>query len=95
MLQIFSNNGLFPYWLEITTTLIALFLPFVVTYTITTWKAATAVQGRTVKSGRPPTLPYMIPWLGHVFDFLSDGSRVLAAGVWVKPFNLSPKQLIS
>jgi hypothetical protein len=81
MLQLLSSNGQFLYWWEISTTLNALLLPFVVTYSITIWKAATAVQGQTMKSGRPPTLPYMIPWLGHVFDFLSDGSHVLAAGV--------------
>jgi len=36
--------GTFPYWWQTSTTLIASLLPFAVTYSITTWKAATTVQ---------------------------------------------------
>jgi hypothetical protein len=81
MFQLLSNNEPLPYFWEIITSLTALFLPFVVTYFVTAWRAATAFNGKTVTSGRPPTLPYIVPWLGHVFDFLSDGGRLVASGV--------------
>lgn len=81
MLQLLSNNEPLPYFWGTLTSLIAFSLPFVVTYFVTALKAATTVKDETVKSGRPPTLPYAIPWLGHMFDFLSDGDRLLASGV--------------
>lgn len=81
MLKLWPNNGPLPYFWEIIVSLIALFLPFMVAYFVTAWYAAIAVKDKAVKSGRPPTLPYIIPWLGHMFDFLSDGGRLLASGV--------------
>ena len=86
MLKLLSRVG--PYGWEITTALIAILLPFVLTYIITTWNAATAAKDKSAASTRPPTLPYMIPWLGHAVEFISDGGRVLAAGVYVELLTL-------
>jgi hypothetical protein len=83
MLQLLSKVGPYPYRWEIIATLIALFLPFVLTYIATTWQAATAAKRKI--AGSPPTLPYMIPWLGHAISFMADGGRLLTAGVYVSP----------
>jgi hypothetical protein len=65
---------------KVVITIFALFLPFVLTYFTTSWRAAAASQSNVVRRKHPPTLPYTIPWLGHVFEFLADGGALLAKG---------------
>ncbi len=56
--------------------------PLFLTLLITSWSArrAVAVAKRTAPGlKRPPTLPYVIPFVGHVFQFMRDGHRFMSS----------------
>jgi hypothetical protein len=68
-------------WNWTLTALIATILPFAYTYLKTSWDAAgTHAAAERQQSGhkRPPTLPYAVPVLAHLFSYISDGSHLLA-----------------
>jgi hypothetical protein len=66
------------------TTILAVLLPFIITYITTSWQAiiATAAarnENTTVKD--PVVLPYSFPFVGHLIPFLSNGDQVLKRGM--------------
>lgn len=60
---------------------LAVLAPFLSTWLVTSWKARCAITlAETTPPGlkRPPTLPYAIPFIGHLFQFLWDRSSFLS-----------------
>lgn len=55
--------------------------PFLSTWLVTSWKARRAIAvAETTPAGlkRPPTLPYVVPFIGHLFQFMWDGHSFLS-----------------
>lgn len=60
---------------------LALLGPFLSTWLVTSWKARRAIAlAETTPPGlkRPPTLPYAIPFIGHLIQFMWDGNSFLS-----------------
>lgn len=50
--------------------------PFLSTLLVTSWRARRAIAVAEITPPglkRPPTLPYAIPFIGHLFQFMWDG----------------------
>lgn len=59
---------------------LAVAFPFFLTLLITSWRARRAFAvAETTAPGlkRPPTLPYAVPFLGHLFQFMRDGNSFM------------------
>jgi hypothetical protein len=66
------------------TTILAVLVPFIITYITTSWQATIATAAArngnaTVKD--PVVLPYYFPFVGHLIPFLSSGDHVLKHGM--------------
>jgi len=63
------------------TTALAILAPLLFTYLTTLWESTPPhiQENRTLK--RPPTLPYVIPWLGHLPAFGWDGNSLMRSAV--------------
>ena len=60
---------------------IAVLGPFLSTWLVTSWKARRAIAlAESTPSGlkRPPTLPYAVPFIGHLIQFMWDGTSFLS-----------------
>jgi hypothetical protein len=60
---------------------LAILTPLLFTYLVTLWES---IPPRPRKDGtlrRPPTLPYVVPWLGHLPAFGWDGNSLLRNAV--------------
>lgn len=80
--ELFSNLQLWDWEIRaILSSLLVFIGPFLMTWTITSWNAKRAIAvAQTVSPGlkRPPTLPYYIPFLGHAFQFMGNGGRLMS-----------------
>ena len=60
---------------------LAVLAPFLSTWLVTSWKARRAIAvAETTPSGlkRPPTLPYAVPFIGHLIQFMWNGHSLLS-----------------
>lgn len=63
---------------------IAIVLPFILTWLVTlvqSWTAVAAAKRAPEGEKRPPTLPTAIPLLGHIIPFMRDGHGFLSSAV--------------
>lgn len=54
---------------------LAVLAPFLLTWLVTSWKARRAIALAEITPAglkRPPTLPYAVPFIGHLIQFLWD-----------------------
>lgn len=52
-------------------------LPFILTYLVTRWRFGIVLRSKK-KGKEPPTLPYMIPVLGHAVPFAWNTRRAIS-----------------
>lgn len=58
---------------------LTLCVPFLLTYFITLWNSTAAIRYKNATLKRPPTYPYVIPWLGHLISYGLDADSFLKA----------------
>ena len=77
IVELFSS----PSWDWRIATALAILAPLLFTYLVTLWESTppTAQKDGTLK--RPPTLPYVIPYLGHLPAFGWDGNSLMRSAV--------------
>jgi hypothetical protein len=63
------------------TVALAILTPLLFTYLSTFWESTSALRQKDATLRRPPTLPYVLPWLGHLPAFGRDGNSLLRRAV--------------
>jgi hypothetical protein len=66
------------------TTILAVLLPFIITYITTSWEtiiATAAARNENISVKDPVVLPYSFPFVGHLIPFMSNGDQVLKHGM--------------
>jgi hypothetical protein len=63
------------------TVAVAVLAPLLFTYLATLWESTTLIRQKNGRLKRPPTLPYVLPYLGHLPSFGVDGNSLLRAAV--------------
>ena len=65
----------------ITLAVVVVLSPFLFTLLFTLWKARRVIAvAESTPPGlkRPPTLPYAVPYIGHLFRFMLDGHSLMS-----------------
>lgn len=61
---------------------LAVLAPFLSTWLVTSWKARRAIavaEATPPGHKRPPTFPYAVPFIGHLFQFMWDGPSFMSS----------------
>jgi hypothetical protein len=61
------------------TVAVAILTPLLFTYLVTLWESTSPLRQKNAALKHPPTLPYVLPWLGHMPAFGMDGNSLLRA----------------
>lgn len=86
-----SITGAWPQAREhraIITFVVAVLFPFLLTWMFTSLqslRAVAAARQAAPGSKRPPTLPTIVPFIGHVLRFSRDGHKFLFGAVYIFP----------
>jgi hypothetical protein len=65
-------------------TAVCVLLPLVTTYVVTliaSWWVMRRARDGEKEAKKPPTLPYVIPFLGHLVRYMRDGQKTTMDGV--------------